>query len=102
MWKSPYIQPNDIRFAHIASTIERIKENPIVLAIQDTTNIDLTSYSATTGLGYLNHRKSLGLKVHSTLAATSNGVPLGIIEQQVWAREQENLGIAKKRCQREI
>jgi hypothetical protein len=32
---------------------------------------------------------------------SSNGVPLGIIEQQVWAREPENLGIAKKRRQRE-
>jgi hypothetical protein len=101
LWKSPYIQADDIRASHRASTIERIKKNEIVLAIQDTTNIDLTSHPATTGVGYLDHRKSSGLKVHSTLAVSSNGVPLGIIEQQVWAREPENLGIAKKRRQRE-
>lgn len=29
------------------------------------------------------------------------GVPLGIINQQVWSRKAENLGIAKKRRQRE-
>ncbi|WP_277932924.1 hypothetical protein [Nostoc sp. FACHB-892] len=28
-------------------------------------------------------------------------LPLGIIEQQVWTREPENLGIEKKRRQRE-
>lgn len=100
-WKSPHFQASDIRAAHTSSTIERIKKHEIVLAIQDTTNIDLTSHPATKGVGYLDHRKSSGLKVHSTLAATSNGVPLGIIEQQVWAREQENLGIAKRRRQRE-
>ncbi len=100
-WKSPYFPASEIRQGHINSTIERIKEHQIVLAIQDTTNIDLTDHPKTKGVGYLDHRQSSGLKVHSTFAATSNGVPLGIIEQQVWARPPENLGIAKKRRQRE-
>jgi hypothetical protein len=100
-WNSPYFQADDIRKPHIASTIERIKEHDIVLAIQDTTNIDLTDHPATSGTGYLDHRKSQGLKVHSTFAATISGVPLGIINQQVWARAEEDLGIAKKRRQRE-
>ncbi|HLP86994.1 MAG TPA: IS4 family transposase [Nostocaceae cyanobacterium] len=100
-WKSPYIQASDIRNGHVASTIERVKEQKIILAIQDTTNIDLTAHPATKGLGYLDHKNLSGLKVHSTLAATIDGVPLGIIEQQVWVRERENLGRAKKRHQRE-
>lgn len=100
-WNSPYFQPDDIRNAHVKSTVDRIKEHDVVLMIQDTTSIDLTSHRATSGLGYLDHAKSFGLKVHSTLAATINGVPLGIAFQQVWARDIENLGIAKKRRQRE-
>lgn len=100
-WSSPYFQPDDIRNAQIASTIDRIKEHSVILAIQDTTSIDLTDHPATSGIGYLDHRKSLGLKVHSTFAVTINGVPLGLTNQQVWAREPENLGIAKKRRQRE-
>ncbi len=102
LWKSPYFQPSDIRQAHTASTIERIKAHQTVLAIQDTTNIDLTNHPSTRGIGYLDHRKSAGIKVHSTLAVTTSGVPLGIIEQQVWTRELANLGIAKKRREREI
>jgi len=102
LWKSPYFQPSDIRQAHTASTIERIKAHQTVLAIQDTTNIDLTNHPSTRGIGYLDHRKSAGIKVHSTLAVTTSGVPLGIIEQQIWTRDLANLGIAKKRREREI
>jgi hypothetical protein len=65
-WDSPYFQPSDIRNAHTASTIERIKEHEVVLAIQDTTDLDFTSHPETTGLGYLDHRFLSGLKVHST------------------------------------
>jgi hypothetical protein len=36
-WNSPYFQPSDIRNAHIKSTIERIKEHQVILAIQVTT-----------------------------------------------------------------
>ena len=100
-WSSPYFEPDDIRAAHIKSTVERIEEHEIVLMIQDTTNIDLTSHPATSGIGYLDNAKSFRLKVHSTFAASTNGVPLGIINQQVWARDIEDLGIAKNRRQRE-
>jgi hypothetical protein len=83
------------------STIERIKEHETILAIQDTTNIDLTGHPAPRGTGYLDTRHSSGLKVHLTLAVTTQGGPLGLLEQQVWARDAENLGIAKKRRQRQ-
>ena len=101
LWSSPYFQPSDILDGHINSTVERIKEHSVILAIQDTTNIDLTHHPKTSGLGYLDHRKTFGLKVHSTVATTINGVPLGIINQQVWARNLKNLGIAKKRHKRD-
>ncbi len=45
-WNSPYFQPSDIRNAHIKSTIERTREHDVILAIQDTTNIDLTDHPA--------------------------------------------------------
>jgi hypothetical protein len=100
-WSSPYIEPDEIGKAHVKSTVARIKKNDTVLMIQDTTNLDLTSHRATRGIGYLDNRKSMGLKVHSTLAASTKGVPQGIISQQVWARKLEDWGIAKKRRQRQ-
>ncbi|MEH1869234.1 MAG: hypothetical protein V7K69_30155 [Nostoc sp.] len=63
--------------------------------------MDVTSHPGTKGIEYLDHKKSFGLKVHSTLIASIKGVPLGIIDQQIWVRDIEDLGIAKKRCQRQ-
>lgn len=100
-WNSPYFHPEDIRTAHRASTIERIKQHNIVLAIQDTTDLDFSAHPATIGLGPTDHPALLGLKVHSTFVANAQGVPLGVIDQKTWAREKETIGIAKQRRQRE-
>ncbi len=48
-------------------------------------------------MGYLDYKKSFGLKVHTTLGVSPVGIPLGLINQYVWAREEKNLGIAKQR-----
>ena len=42
-WNSPYFQPSDLIAAQAKSTVERIKEHPIVLAVQDTTSLDFTA-----------------------------------------------------------
>ena len=36
-----------------------------------------------------------GLLLHSTLAITPEKVPLGILQQQVWARDPETYGLEK-------
>jgi hypothetical protein len=71
-WNSPYFQPSDIIAPQAKSTVERIKEHPIVLAVQDTTSLDFTTQKAKKGMGYLDCKTSFGLKVHTTL-----GVPFG-------------------------
>ncbi|NCS05071.1 MAG: IS4 family transposase [Microcystis aeruginosa G13-11] len=100
-WNSPYFHPSDIIAAQAKSTVERIKEHPIVLAVQDTTSLDFTTQKAKKGMGYLDYKKSFGLKVHTTLGVSPQGIPLGLINQYVWAREEKNLGIAKQRKKRE-
>ncbi|WP_079205683.1 IS4 family transposase [Microcystis aeruginosa FBCC-A68] len=100
-WNSPYFHPSDIIAAQAKSTVERIKEHPIVLAVQDTTSLDFTTQKAKKGMGYLDYKKSFGLKVHTTLGVSAQGIPLGLINQYVWAREEKNLGIAKQRKKRE-
>ena len=100
-WNSPYFHPSDIIAAQAKSTVERIKEHPIVLAVQDTTSLDFTTQKAKKGMGYLDYKKSFGLKVHTTLGVSPVGIPLGLINQYVWAREEKNLGIAKQRKKRE-
>jgi len=72
--------------AHAQKTIERMSEHQTVLAIQDTTELDYSHHRATQGLGGISKTRARGLKVHSVLATSAAGVPLGILHQEVWAR----------------
>jgi hypothetical protein len=73
---------------HVASTWKRVAagEEDMVLAIQDTTELDFTSHQATSGLGQIGNAYGRGLVVHSTLACTVSDVPLGLLAHVVWAR----------------
>lgn len=73
--------------SHVATTYRRVAAAERVLAVQDTTYLDYSSHKATTGLGPLRSAAQQGLLVHSTLAITPERVPLGLLAQQVWARD---------------
>lgn len=99
-WDSPYIKPSMIRQGHIDGTVERIGQHEVVLAIQDTTELNYTSHKALSGIGYLDSFYAQGLKVHSVFTVSAQGVPLGIIEQLLWARKEEELGKSEQRKQK--
>ncbi len=80
-WNSPYFHPSDLIAAQAKSTVERIKEHPIVLAVQDTTSLDFTTQKAKKGMGYLDCKTSFGLKLHTTLGVSPVGISLGLINQ---------------------
>lgn len=92
LWGNPRVKASEIRAAHQSSTLERIKNQPIVLAIQDTTEFNFTHHPNKKGMGYLDSSKSRGLKVHSTFCVSSAGMPLGLLNQEVWARDIHELG----------
>lgn len=102
-WQSPRIRAEDIREAHHMGTVERAKEHEIMLAIQDTTDLNFTHHPSLLGLGPISsHPYVQGLKVHSVLGVSSQGVPLGLLYQQVWARDPQQQGKAKSRRQRQL
>ena len=83
---SKQVAADRIRAAHLDATRSRIQQHETVLVLQDTTELLYSSHPHTIGLGDLDHAGSKGLKVHSALAATRDGVPLGLVQQAVWAR----------------
>ena len=93
------IKPQDFLDSHIESTYARLAQVPLVLAVQDTTEVDWTGHPATTGLGPLGHPACQGLHVHSTLAFTPERLPLGLLAQHVWARDPDDIGKRKRRKQ---
>jgi hypothetical protein len=98
-WDNPRVDPGAIRDAHRNSTLERLPDShdEPLLAVQDTTPIDFTDHPHTEGLGYLTGKRRRGLFLHSTLAVSADGVPLGLIDQRTWTRDLATLG---KRAQR--
>lgn len=96
------IKPSAILVSHQQATTERMSNQSLVLAVQDTTQLDYTDHPQTKGLGTLNDDKHHGLLVHTTLAVTTERVPLGIIQQQVWTRPVEEFGKKHSRKQRPI
>ena len=93
------IEPQDLLQSHVEATYSRLEQCPLVLAVQDTTEVDWTSHRTTKGLGPLGHTACQGLHVHSTLALTPERVPLGLLAQQVWARDRHDVGKRARRKQ---
>jgi len=100
-WANPHIQAEAIRDCHQQSTIERVKQHETILAIQDTTELNFTHHAGKKGMGYLDSRTSRGLKVNSVFCISATGVPLGVLNQQVWARDISNIGKKHSRHKRE-
>jgi hypothetical protein len=85
-----------------AETYQRIasRGESVVLLVQDSTEFDFSHHRATEGMGRLENEHMNGFVVHSTLAVSGEGVPLGLVEQQVWVREDQTLGQRHQRHKR--
>lgn len=87
---------------HIDQTLQRMSQVPVVLAVQDTTEFNLTHLGATEGLGYGTGNQSRGFMLHSLLAVTPEGLPLGVLGMKTWVRKDEDLGSRRERTRREF
>ncbi|HEX5869888.1 MAG TPA: IS4 family transposase [Longimicrobium sp.] len=86
---SEAVSAEEIRLAHARATVERVRELEHVLVLQDTVVLNFTTCPETQGLGPIGSKGQRGLLAHSGLVVTPEGVPLGIIHQQTWAREED-------------
>ncbi|MGH7429505.1 MAG: IS4 family transposase, partial [Candidatus Methylomirabilaceae bacterium] len=77
------ITPEAMMATHRERTIERVMAQELVLVVQDTTDLNFSTRHHTEGLGQLGTNQtgaeSLGLKLHSSLALTPDGLPLGVL-----------------------
>ena len=77
-------------------SIERMRCQPVVLCIQDSTELDYTAQPGIAGLGPLSYLRQHGLSVHPTLAVPPDGVPLGVLDAWLWTRDRETFGADKR------
>jgi Transposase Tn5 dimerisation domain/Transposase DNA-binding len=88
LWANQRVKPEQIRASHRMSVIDRVNQQAIVLAIQDTTDLDFTSHPQTSGLGFIHQGKQQGIKVHSCIGVSGDGEPLGLLAQHNWIRTE--------------
>ena len=86
--------PYDLLRPHWLRTVARAADQPTVLAVADTTSLNFGQCAQTQGLGLIGSHadKFFGLWQHSLLAFTPQGLPLGLLDTQCWARDPAKFG----------
>jgi hypothetical protein len=71
---------------HQQRTEQRMMAQPLVLCVQDGTTLNYTALARCEGLGPLGSNqtgaRSRGLHLHTTMALTAEGLPLGVLQAQ--------------------
>jgi hypothetical protein len=87
------LNPEAMLATHRRRTIERMMAHEMVLVVQDTTDLSFSTRHHTEGLGLIGANQtgaeSQGLKLHTCLALTSEGLPLGVLRSQAYAAEKK-------------
>jgi hypothetical protein len=83
------VVPAQLLRPHYDATIERIRQHPVVLIAQDTTEFDLTRKHEKIG-GPLGDDNHWGLHDHVSLAVTPGRLALGVVNSATWARDPDD------------
>ena len=90
-FQSKRFNMNDILAPHVEATIGRCAASGgVVLAVQDTTSLNYTAHPSTEDIGPIGKKDGpVGLHLHGTIAFDADGVPLGLLHVQCWARDKD-------------
>ncbi|CAB3773763.1 IS4 family transposase ISLpn5 [Paraburkholderia humisilvae] len=99
---NPTVDTDGVLSPHIGQTLDRMGQVPVVLAVQDTTEFNLSHLPATEGLGYGTGHNLRGFMMHSVLAVTPEGLPLGVPGMKTSIRPPDEFGKGQSRKQRTI
>lgn len=75
---------------HYQATARRARKEKLILAVQDTTDLNYSLHPKTELLGPICDKEgTIGMLVHDTMAYTVQGTALGLIDVQCWTRDPE-------------
>jgi hypothetical protein len=97
--ESPHVEASAVAQAMFSATVERTRGNKAVYVVLDISMLTLTDEAEAKGFGVLgaSNRPVRGLCVMNALAVDVEGVPLGLLDQQYWAREFRRTGTKDER-----
>lgn len=91
------VTPERILKPHRDATVRRMREQPVVLIVQDTTEFDFTDHPPSDAK-CLNRAERRGFYDHTHLAVTPQGLALGVVGEEQFDRETDSLGKANERA----
>lgn len=86
-----------LRRAFCRKTVRDAAGREAVLIVQDTTSLSFPRAPATEGLGPISDTDLPGLLVHSAMAVGVDGMPIGLVVQDVWKRDGKKQGTRGQR-----
>lgn len=96
------VAPRGILQPHYDCTKQRIAENPVVVLVQDTTEIDVTRpEKQVVGAGPLDGSSRRGVFLHPLEAFTADGTPLGAVWADMWARPDAEVSLSQEDKQKQ-
>lgn len=97
-FKNEYVSLEALRKTMMMYGAKKITDEMTVLIAHDISNISYNDLQAE-GLGYLDNKEGRGILCYSSIAATTEGLPLSLLYQHTWTRPVEQLGKSSKRKQ---
>ncbi len=98
-----FFKNKDVSIEELKKTLMRygakkVTDEMTVLIAHDISNISYNDLQAE-GLGYLDNKEGRGILCYSSVAVTTEGLPLSLLYQHTWIRPLEELGKSNKRKQ---
>ena len=90
--KNEKVNCAEICKSHSLRTKERARQYDVIISASDKSFFNYDGHKKTDGLGPIGKIQkhcSQGLVMHTAFAVTTTGLPLGILDQKIWAREKK-------------
>jgi hypothetical protein len=85
-WRLFSQQDISLLSGHFLATGSRVSSHDFIVIAEDATDVSYLGHKASKGLGHLGGNPGvLGLCMHSCLALSAEGEPLGLLSQHIWA-----------------
>lgn len=88
----------DLQSGHRRASISRCDNEQVVLAIEDTTDVNYSSHVGKKGMGILGGqgRHVKGINIHTSMLIKESGEPLGIAYQRIWSPNANHQGTNRR------
>ena len=89
LWANDHLSVAELVASVGQATAQRAGGDAVVVVVHDTTAIRVRADQRCAAVGPLNNPEIRGIWLHSSLAVTPSGRPLGLLDQQLWSRPRD-------------